>query len=110
MSTRCQSGSPPSVDVREVPSERAINQPWRGPVPAARQLDYSCLAGHIEAMEVSVSESAAERRIDHSPDPERLRAKSIFRQRVSSPRVRVVRCQGEKPKNRTLSDLTETET
>src|SRR6266851_3128422 len=43
-------------------------------------------------------------------DPERLRAKSIFRQRVSSPRVRVVRCREEKRKNRTLSDLTETET
>src|SRR5213083_479043 len=45
-----------------------------------------------------------------SPDPERIRAKSIFRQRVSSPRVRVVRCREERPKNRTLTDLTDTET
>ena len=45
-----------------------------------------------------------------SPDPERLRPRSIFRQRVTLPRVRVVRCQEEKPKNRTLSDLTDTET
>src|SRR2546426_12567917 len=45
-----------------------------------------------------------------SPDPERIPEKSIFRQRVTSPRVRVVRCREEKPKNRTLSDLTETET
>src|SRR5437667_12625471 len=45
-----------------------------------------------------------------SPDPERIPEKSIFRQRVITPRVRVVRCREEKPKNRTLSDLTKTET
>ncbi len=67
VSTRSQIASPPSVDVREVPSERAVIR--RAAVRCrrrARSLDYPCLAGLIESMEVSVSESAPQGRIDHS--------------------------------------------
>src|SRR6266699_4550432 len=45
-----------------------------------------------------------------SPDPESTPAKLIFRHRITTPRVRVVRCRGEKPKCRGLSGLTWTET
>jgi len=55
VSTRCQSRSPPSVDVREVPSEQAVISRGALAVPAARRsVDYPCLAGLIDAMEVSV--------------------------------------------------------
>src|SRR5438445_6512655 len=64
-STGCQSGSPPSVDVREVPSEQTVIRRGALAVPAARPLGgLPCLTGLIEAMEVSVSESAPQRRIE----------------------------------------------
>ncbi len=44
------------------------------------------------------------------PDPEGPGPKWIFRQRVTTPRVRDVRCREEKPKCRASSDLTGTET
>ena len=45
-----------------------------------------------------------------SSDPEGPGPRSIFRQRVTTPRVRDVRCREEKPKCRASSDLTGTET
>src|SRR6266704_813981 len=71
-------------------------------IPTLRRLDAA-----LKGWERSEGDGGGR---EESPDPERIRLKSIFRQRVSSPRVRVVCCREENPKNRTLSDLTKTET